>query len=95
MTSIKTEDVIATLPASTQSALNTLNTAKSAWLEAHHNQRAASEQVETIRQRRAETEKTAKAQNEEWRILFKESNGVTTPKMKKLRTEIALDHERV
>ncbi len=93
MTSIKTEDIIATLPASTQSALNTLNTAKSAWLEAHQNQRAASERVETIRQRRTETEKAAKAQNEEWRALFKESNGVMTPKMKKLRTEIALDRE--
>lgn len=93
MTDIKTEDVIATLPATTQAALDTLNTAKSAWLEAHHKQREASDRVETIRQRRTETEKTANAQNEEWRTLFRESNGVMTPEMKKLRTEIALDRE--
>lgn len=39
MTDIKTEDVTTTLPATTQAALDTLNTAKSAWLDAHHKQR--------------------------------------------------------
>lgn len=81
------------LSASTQTALEKVNTAKTAWLEARRRQEAAASQGDTIRQRRLETETTATAQNDEWRRLFRENGGVMTPEMKKLRAEVALDRE--
>jgi hypothetical protein len=38
-------------------------------------------------------EATTNALNEEWRTLFRESQGVVSKEMKKLRTEIALGRE--
>ncbi|WP_449543922.1 phage polarity suppression protein [Lelliottia nimipressuralis] len=84
---------LSTFPAITQRALETLNTARSAWLEVRCQQKDAAANMETIRQRRAEMEKTTNAQNEEWRALFRNSQGVVTKEMKKLRTEIALGRE--
>lgn len=81
------------LPASTQTAMDKVSTAKAAWLEARSKQEAAAAQCDIIRQRRAETEANATAQNDEWRRLFRENGGVMTPEMKKLRTEVALDRE--
>ncbi|WP_276724441.1 septation initiation protein [Pantoea septica] len=86
-------DTVLSLPAATQAALDKVSTAKAAWLEARRVQAAAAENAETIRQRRAETEATANAQNDEWRRLFRENSGVMTPEMKKLRAEVALGRE--
>ncbi|MGH5858683.1 septation initiation protein, partial [Klebsiella pneumoniae] len=80
-------------PAVTQQAMETLNTARSAWLEARRRQKAAADNIATIRQRRAEIEATTNALNDEWRTLFRESQGVISKEMKKLRTEIALGRE--
>jgi len=82
-----------TFPAVTQQALETLNTARNAWLDARRQQKAAADNIATIRQRRAEMEATTNAMNEEWRTLFRESQGVISKEMKKLRTEIALERE--
>lgn len=81
------------LPASVQSALEKVNAARNAWIETRHKQESAASQADTIRQRRAETEANATAQNDEWRRLFRENGGVMTPEMKKLRAEVALDRE--
>lgn len=81
------------LPASTQTAMEKVNVVKAAWLEARTKQEAAASQCDIIRQRRAETEANATAQNDEWRRLFRENGGVMTPEMKKLRAEVALDRE--
>lgn len=86
-------DTALSLPAATQAALDKVSTAKAAWLEASRLQAAAAENAETIRQRRAETEATANAQNDEWRALFRDSSGAMTPEMRALRTEIALNRE--
>ncbi|EPO2208048.1 septation initiation protein, partial [Escherichia coli] len=80
-------------PAVTQRALETMNTARNAWLEARRQQKAAADNIATIRQRRAEMEATTNTLNEEWRTLFRESQGVVSKEMKKLRTEIALGRE--
>ncbi|WP_462190626.1 phage polarity suppression protein [Klebsiella pneumoniae] len=84
---------LSTFPAVTQQAMETLNTAISAWLEARRRQKAAADNIATIRQRRAEIEATTNALNDEWRTLFRESQGVISKEMKKLRTEIALGRE--
>ncbi|EAA6395622.1 septation initiation protein [Salmonella enterica] len=84
---------LSTFPAVTQQAMETLNTARSAWLEARRRQKAAADNIATIRQRRAEIEATTNAMNDEWRTLFRESQGVISKEMKKLRTEIALGRE--
>lgn len=84
---------LSTFPAVTQRALETLNTTRNAWLEARRQQKAAADNIATIRQRRAEMEATTNALNEEWRTLFRESQGVVSKEMKKLRTEIALGRE--
>lgn len=81
------------IPASTQQALEKVNAAKSAWMEARRKQADAAAMLATIRKRRVETEAEAKAQNEEWRQMFHENQGQVTPKMKKLRAEIALGRE--
>lgn len=80
-------------PAATKRALETLNTAKNEWLEVRRQQKAVADNLATIRQRRAEMEALTNAQNEEWRTLFRGSQGVVTKEMKKLRTEIALGRE--
>ncbi|EOA2353345.1 septation initiation protein [Escherichia coli] len=80
------------IPVSTQQALEKVNATKSAWLEARRQQKAAADNIATIRQRR-EMEATTNALNEEWRTLFRESQGVVSKEMKKLRTEIALGRE--
>ncbi|EGI5568063.1 septation initiation protein [Salmonella enterica subsp. enterica serovar Weltevreden] len=84
---------LSTFPAVTQRALETMNTARNAWLEARRKQKAAADNIATIRQRRAEMEASTNALNEEWRTLFRESQGVVSKEMKKLRTEIALGRE--
>ncbi|EIN2097819.1 septation initiation protein [Salmonella enterica] len=84
---------LSTFPDVTQQALENLNTARNAWLEARRQQKAAADNIATIRQRRAEMEATTNALNEEWRTLFRESQGVVSKEMKKLRTEIALGRE--
>ncbi|MBA8327610.1 septation initiation protein [Citrobacter freundii] len=81
------------IPASTQQALEKVDVAKSAWMEARRKQADAAGMLATIRKRRVETEAEAKAQNEEWRQMFHENQGQVTPKMKKLRAEIALGRE--
>lgn len=81
------------IPAATQQALEKVNAAKSAWTEARRKQIDAAAMLATIRKRRVETETEAKAQNEEWRQMFHENQGQVTPKMKKLRAEIALGRE--
>ncbi|MCO4165266.1 septation initiation protein [Citrobacter youngae] len=83
----------AALPASVQSALEKVNTIRNAWVETRRKQESAASQADIIRQRRAETEANATAQNEEWRRLFRENGGVMTPEMKKLRAEVVLDRE--
>ena len=67
---------LSTFPAVTQRALETMNTARNAWLEARRQQKAAADNIATIRQRRAEMEATTNTLNEEWRTLFRESQGV-------------------
>ena len=86
-------DTVLSLPAATQAALDRVSTARAAWLEARRVQATAAENAGTIRQRRAETEANATAQNDEWRRLFRENGGVMTAEMKKLRAEVALDRE--
>jgi len=81
------------LPASTQTELDKVSTAKAAWLDARSRQEAAASQGDIIRQRRRDTEANATAQNDEWRRLFHENGGVMTPEMKKLRAEVAFDRE--
>ncbi|AUY23993.1 phage polarity suppression protein [Mixta calida] len=88
-----TTDAIAALPAATQQALERVKSSKSAWLAARQKQADAAGMAETIRKRRGETEAEARAQNEEWRQLFRENQGAMTPRMKKLRAEIALGRE--
>ncbi len=73
---------LSTFPAVTQRALETLNTARNAWLEARRQQKAAADNISTIRQRCAEMEVTTNALNEEWRTLFRESQGVVSKEMK-------------
>lgn len=53
------------IPASTQQALEKVNVAKSAWMEARHKQADAAAMLATIRKRRAEMEATTNALNEE------------------------------
>lgn len=84
---------LSTFPAVTQRALETLNAARNEWLEVRRKQKAAADNLATIRQHRAEMEATTNALNEEWRTLFRESQGVVSKEMKKLRTEIALGRE--
>ena len=66
---------LSTFPAVTQRALETLNTARNVWLEARRQQKAAADNIATIRQRRAEMEATTNALNEEWRTLFRRKSG--------------------
>ncbi len=73
--------------------LDAVSTAKSAWLEARSKQNSAATMTATIRQRREETETESRTLNEEWRQLFRENQGAMTPRMKKLRAEIALGRE--
>lgn len=73
---------LSTFPAVTQRALETMNTARNAWLEARRQQKAAADNIATIRQRRAEMEATTNTLNEEWRTLFRESQGVVSKEMK-------------
>lgn len=84
---------LSAFPAVTQRALEKLNTAKNKWLDARSKQKAAADNIATIRKRRAEMEAATNAQNEEWQTQFRESQGVMTKEMKKLRTEIALGRE--
>jgi hypothetical protein len=84
---------LSAFPAVTQRALDALNTARNEWLEVRRQQKSAADNLATIRQRRAEMEATTNALNEEWRTLFRESQGVVSKEMKKLRTEIALGRE--
>lgn len=84
---------LSNFPAVTQRALETMNVARDEWLEVRRQQKAAADNIAIIRQRRAEMEATTNALNEEWRTLFRESQGVVTKEMKKLRTEIALGRE--
>ena len=93
MNNIVENNNLSTFPAVTQRALETLNTARNAWLDARRKQKAAADNVATIRQRRAEMEATTNALNEEWRTLFRKSQGVVSKEMKKLRAEIALGRE--
>jgi len=86
-------ETLAALPAATQQALENVKNTKSAWLAARQKQAGAGTMAATIKQRRDETEAEAKAMNEEWRALFRENQGGMTPRMKKLRAEIALGRE--
>lgn len=86
-------DSIAALPAATQKALEKVKSTKAAWLAASHKQNEAGATTATIKARRDETEAEVKAMNEEWRELFRESKGSMSPRMKKLRIEIALGRE--
>lgn len=81
------------IPAATLKALEKVNATKSAWLDARRKQKAAADNIATIRQRRAEMGAITNALNEEWRTLFRKSQGVVSKEMKKLRTEIALGRE--
>lgn len=86
-------DITSSLPAATQQALNRLNLTKATWLDTRRRQSEGEAMLTTIRQRRQETEEEAKALNDEWRQLFRDNNGAMTPRMKKLRPEIALGRE--
>ncbi len=88
-----TTDSITALPAATQKALEKVKSTKSAWLAASHKQNEAAATTATIKARRDETEAEVKAMNEEWRELFRDSKGGMSPRMKKLRIEIALGRE--
>ena len=93
MTNTAENNNLSSFPAVTQRALETLNAARNEWLEVRRKQKAAADNLATIRQHRAEMEATTNALNEEWRTLFRESRGMVTKEMKKLRTEIALGRE--
>ncbi|MDU5191024.1 MAG: septation initiation protein [Mixta calida] len=93
ITRTPTTDAIAALPAATQQALERVKSSKSAWLAARQKQADAAGMADNIRKRREETEAEARAQNKEWRQLFRENQGAMTPRMKKLRAEIALGRE--
>ncbi|WP_448957590.1 phage polarity suppression protein [Klebsiella michiganensis] len=84
---------LSAFPAVTQRALEKLNIAKNKWLDARSKQKAAADNMATIRKRRAEMDAATNALNEEWQMQFRESQGVMTKEMKKLRTEIALGRE--
>lgn len=92
-TTLTDSDITASLPAATQQTLNTLNHTKATWQDALRRQSEGEAVLTTIRQRRQETDEEAKALNNEWRQLFRENNGAMTPRMKKLRPEIALGRE--
>lgn len=82
---------LSTFPAVTQRALETMNTARNAWLEARRQQKAAADNIATIRQRRAEMEATTNTLNEEWRTLFRESQGVVSKEMKNCARKLRWD----
>lgn len=86
---------LSTFPAVTQQAMETLNTARSAWLEARRRQKAAEDNIATIRQRRAEMEATTNALNDEWRTLFRESQGVVSKEMKNCARKLRWDEKRL
>lgn len=92
-TTLTDSDITASLPVPTQQVLSRLNLTKAAWLDTRRKQSEGEAMLTTIRQRRQETEEEAKALNNEWRRLFRENNGAMTPRMKKLRPEIALGRE--
>lgn len=92
-TTLTDSDITASLPAAAQQTLNTLNHTKATWLDARRRQSEGEAVLTTVRQRRQETDEEAKALNDEWRQLFRENNGAMTPRMKKLRPEIALGRE--
>ncbi len=83
------------IPVSTQQALEKVNATKSAWLEARRQQKAAADNIATIRQRRAEMEATTNALNEEWRTLFRESQGVVSKEMKNCARKLRWDEKRL
>ncbi|HCB1414584.1 TPA: septation initiation protein [Klebsiella variicola subsp. variicola] len=93
MNNIVENNNLSTFPAVTQRALEIMNTARNAWIDARRKQKAAADNITTIRQRRAEMEAITNALNEEWRTLFRKSQGVISKEMKKLRAEIALGRE--
>lgn len=74
-------------------ALQATRVCLNAWIETRRKQESIAPQADTIRQRRAETEANATAQNDEWRRLFRENSDVMTPEMKKLRAEVELDRK--
>lgn len=86
---------LSTFPAVTQRALETMNTTRNAWLEARHQQKAAADNIATIRQRRAEMEASTNALNEEWRTLFRESQGVVSKEMKNCARKLRWDEKRL
>lgn len=86
---------LSTFPAVTQRALETMNTARNAWLEARRQQKAAADNIATIRQRRAEMEATTNTLNEEWRTLFRESQGVVSKEMKNCARKLRWDEKRL
>lgn len=76
-------------------ALEELTRAREQYQQAKQSQINADGLINTIRQRKKQTEIEAQAANAEWRRLFNENDGNQTKEMKKLRTECALAKDTI
>ena len=81
------------LPPKIREAVEKVKAAKAVWQEERRKQTEAAAMTETIRKRQEDTKTETQALNDEWRNLFRENQGNMTPRMKKLRAEIALGRE--
>ncbi|MFE4112476.1 septation initiation protein [Kosakonia sp. YIM B13611] len=86
-------DKVLLLPNNICEAVDKVKTARAVWQEERRKQNEAASMTETIRKRHEDTKKETQALNDEWRTLFRENQGNMTPRMKKLRAEIALGRE--
>lgn len=84
-------NITPSLPPKIREAVEKVKAAKAVWQEERRKQTEAAAMTETIRKRQEDTKTETQALNDEWRNLFRENQGNMTPRMKKLRAEIALD----
>jgi len=75
--------------------LEELARAREQYQQAKQSQKNADALINTIRQRKKQTETEAQAANDQWRRLFNENDGSQTKEMKKLRTECALAKDTI
>ena len=86
-------NITPSLPPKIREAVEKVKAAKAVWQEERRKQTEAAAMTETIRKRQEDTKTETQALNDEWRNLFRENQGNMTPRMKKLRAEIALGRE--
>lgn len=86
-------NITPSLPPKIREAVEKVKAAKAFWQEERRKQTEAAAMTETIRKRQEDTKTETQALNDEWRNLFRENQGNMTPRMKKLRAEIALGRE--